>query len=293
MIFRVFMMLAMLCLTAATGFAEEKKVNKIEDNSFLLEEAYNQEAGVIQHIQSFQYNARNKSWAYTFVQEWPVPGQTHQFSYNIPVFRLTEDGDRTGLGDVQLNYRYQLVMKEDLVAVAPRLSLLLPTGNYRKDFGRGNPGFQTNIPMSLTLSEKFVTHWNAGLTAVPWARGANGGTAHTVDFNAGASIIWLLQESFNLMFETAWNTNTPVTPDGAAFREHSLFLNPGFRSALNFENGLQVVYGLSFPIGVGPSRGDYGVLFYLSFEHPLPALYGKKAMENAPSFTTKTEESES
>lgn len=292
MIFRVLMMLSLLCLTVTAGFAKEG-VNKIEDNSFLLEEAYNQEAGVIQHIQSFQYNVRNKEWAYTFIQEWPVPGQTHQFSYSIPVYRLTDDGYRTGLGDVLLNYRYQLVMKEDLVAVAPRLSLLLPTGDFRKDFGRGNPGLQTNLPVSLTLSEKFVTHWNAGLTFVPNARGPEGGTVHAVDFNAGASIIFLLQESFNLMFETVYNSSTPVTPDGAGVREHSLFLNPGFRFALNFENGLQVVPGLSFPIGVGPSQGEYGILFYLSFEHPFTALYGKKAMKNAPSFTTKTQEAES
>lgn len=110
MIFRVLMIVSLLCVTVATGFAKEG-VNKIEDNSFLIEEAYNQEYGVIQHIQSFQYYLKSKQWAYTFVQEWPVPGQTHQFSYNIPVFRLTDDGYRTGLGDVQLNYRYQLVMK--------------------------------------------------------------------------------------------------------------------------------------------------------------------------------------
>lgn len=39
--------------------AEEKK--RIEDNSFLLEEAYNQEEGVIQYIQSYQYSKRTKN----------------------------------------------------------------------------------------------------------------------------------------------------------------------------------------------------------------------------------------
>ncbi|MEW6657313.1 MAG: transporter [Thermodesulfobacteriota bacterium] len=290
MVWRVLLLVwMMLFMAISAGFAKEE-VNKIEDNSFLIEEAYNQEYGVVQHINSFQYNLRNKQWAYTFVQEWPVPGQTHQLSYNIPVFRLTDDGYRTGLGDVQLNYRYQLVMKEDLVAVAPRLSLLLPTGDFRKDFGRGNPGLQTNLPISLTLSDKFVTHWNAGLTFVPNARGPEGGKAHALDFNAGASIIYLLHENFNLMLETAWQTNTPVAPDGAGVREHALFINPGFRFALNFENGLQIVPGFSVPIGIGPSSGEYGLFFYLSFEHPFPALYGKKAMKNAPSFNTKMEE---
>jgi hypothetical protein len=266
----------MLLIAVSAGLAEE--VKKIQDNSFLIEEAYNQEPGVIQHIQSFKYDIRKKQWAYTFVQEWPVPGQTHQFSYTIPVSRLTEEGRRTGLGDVQLNYRYQLVNKE-YVAMAPRLSLVLPTGDYRKGFGRGAVGFQTNLPLSLELSDKWVNHWNAGMTVTPNARGEQGGTRHTVDFNAGTSIIYLLHENFNLMLETAWNTNTPVSPDGAGVREHSLFINPGARFAINCKSGLQIVPGIGFPIGIGPSRGEYGIFLYLSFEHPFPALYGKKAMQ--------------
>lgn len=52
----------MLFMVTSAGFAKEE-VKKIEDNSFLIEEAYNQEYGVIQHINSFQYNLRNKQWA--------------------------------------------------------------------------------------------------------------------------------------------------------------------------------------------------------------------------------------
>ena len=36
------------------GFPSAAEVPKIEDNSFLIEEAYNQEPGIIQHIQTFQ-----------------------------------------------------------------------------------------------------------------------------------------------------------------------------------------------------------------------------------------------
>ena len=50
--------------------------------SFLLEEAYNQEAGVVQHIQALRREQR--SWFYTFTQEWPLGGQDHQFSYTVP-----------------------------------------------------------------------------------------------------------------------------------------------------------------------------------------------------------------
>ena len=52
----------------------------IADNSFLIEEAYNQEAGVVQHISAWQRSLRTAAWAYTFTQEWPVGSQTHQLS---------------------------------------------------------------------------------------------------------------------------------------------------------------------------------------------------------------------
>ncbi|RJR51797.1 MAG: transporter [Desulfobacteraceae bacterium] len=265
---------AMLFVASSAGRAEE--VRKIEDNSFLIEEAYNQEPGVIQHIQSFQY-MRDKQWAYTFVQEWPVPGRTHQFSYNIPVFRLDveDEGRTTGFGDVQLNYRYQLVDKKDFVAIAPRLSLILPTGDHREDFGRGALGYQTNIPVSLTLADKWVNHWNAGMTFTPNARGPAEGRRDTLDFNAGTSVIYLLAEKFNLLLEAVWNA--PQSVDEGS-REHSLFINPGFRFALDFDSGLQIVPGIGFPIGVGNSSGEYGVFFYLSFEHPFPRLYGKQSV---------------
>ena len=47
-------------VTISTGrelFAAEKRpIDVIEDNSFLIEEAYNQERGVVQHILHAEYN---------------------------------------------------------------------------------------------------------------------------------------------------------------------------------------------------------------------------------------------
>jgi len=40
------------------------------------------------------------------------------------------------------------------------------------------------------------------------------------------------------------------------------------RAAVDGPGGLQVVGGLSLPVGAGPSRGERGVFLYLSFEHP-------------------------
>src|SRR5689334_2047097 len=77
----------------------------IQDNSFLLEEAYNQNFGVVQHISSFARFWNSKDWAYTFTQEWPVPGDArHQFSYTLPYWHagaFQESG--AGIGDILLN----------------------------------------------------------------------------------------------------------------------------------------------------------------------------------------------
>ena len=56
----------------------------IEDNSFLIEEAYNQEPHVVQHIGTWLRALRSAPWIFTFTQEWPLWSQRHQFSYSIP-----------------------------------------------------------------------------------------------------------------------------------------------------------------------------------------------------------------
>ncbi len=269
--FRKFMGLLLVILSgmSALSFGEEnesKETKKIQDNSFLIEEAYNQEPGVVQHIQTLQY-MKDGTWGYTFTQEWPIKGQTHQFSYTIPVSHLT-DPARTGFGDVALNYRYQLINKGG-IALAPRFSLLLPTGKFKRDLGRGALGYQTNIPLSLELSDKWVTHWNLGATLMPHRKGPDGGKANTFDLNAGASIIYLLSENLNLMLEAVWNSNQSVEVNGATNTDHTFFINPGIRYAIDFKSGLQVVPGVAFPVGIGPSKGERGMFFYLSFEHPL------------------------
>lgn len=257
--------LAGLTLLSRPGFAEE--VKKIQDNSFLLEEAYNQEDGVVQHIQMFQYMKKSKDWQYTFTQEWPVPKQTHQLSYTIPVSHLHYN-DATRIGDILVNYRYQAIM-QDKIALAPRFSLIMPTGEYKKGTGTDTFGYQVNMPLSVELSDKLVTHWNMGATYTPRAKDPAGEKANLRSINYGASLIYLVNENFNLMLEAAGTTTETAPLNGVKANASTFFLNPGVRFALNFKSGLQVVPGLSFPIGLGSSEGEYGAIVYLSFEHPL------------------------
>ena len=195
-------MLTVLFCVGLAGSIEAEEAKKIQDNSFLLEEAYNQEDGVIQHIQAYLYNRETRDWFYTFTQEWPVPTQTHQLSYTIPVTHMHE-GDNTSLGDIVLNYRYQLIMKGPL-AVAPRFSLLLPTGDERKRLGTGSLGYWVNLPVSIEIGEHWVTHWNAGALSTPNAKDVTGAKSDTWAYNLGASVIWLAEETFNVMTEVVW-----------------------------------------------------------------------------------------
>jgi hypothetical protein len=250
----------------------------IQDNSFLIEEAYNQTFGVVQHISGFARLWDSKDWAYTFTQEWPVPGDArHQFSYTLPFFHAGAfQNSGAGIGDVFLHYRYQLVGDgNSKVAFAPRLSLILPTGDVASGRGAGGVGVQTNLPVSVVLSKSLVSHWNAGATVIPHAQDASGDRASATGYNLGQSLIWLANSRFNVMLETVFANSQFVIARDKTEWSRSLFLNPAIRWAYNFENGLQIVPGIGVPIGVGPSSGERGVFLYLSFEHPFRKLPGK------------------
>ncbi|HEX8088617.1 MAG TPA: transporter [Blastocatellia bacterium] len=249
------------------------KPRPIQDNSFLIEEAYNQEEGIIQHINTFS-RQRGGDWVYTFTQEWPVFSQKHQLSFTIPAQRVSGPaGRRDGLGDIAINYRYQLAGSGDArVAVAPRFSLLLPTGDERRGLGAGAPGVQVNLPLSVVMSDRLVTHWNAGTTITPSSKNDRGDKATLKDFSLGQSFIWLAAPNFNVMLETFWQSEEAVIGHDLRRRENSLLLGPGARWAYNFKSGLQIVPGIATHIGLGPSRGERSLFIYLSFEHPFKKL---------------------
>ncbi len=261
-----------LLLTAMLTAQEkqEKKEGPIQDNSFLVEEAYNQEAGVVQHISTFSRNQDTKDWIYTFTQEWPVGGLAHQLSFTLPWQRLGGSLDgKQAFGDVALNYRYQLLGDgEAKVAMSPRLSLLLPTGDEKTGNGRGATGVQVMLPVSWVLSESLVAHTNLGATHTARAKNLAGDRAATSDMVFGQSLIWLANPRFNVMCEFVFNRSEVVAGPNRSLLQTSTFLSPGIRWAYNFPSGLQIVPGIAVPIGVGVSRGEKAIFLYLSFEHP-------------------------
>ena len=252
----------------STSIASELLAKGIQDNSFFVEEAYNQEPGVVQHILNVPINFINGSREITpsFTQEWPVFSQTHQFSYTIP-YAFTEEDN--GMEDMRLNYRLQALTEDEWTpAFAPRLSLVLPTGDRDKGLGTGVVGYETNLPFSKIISDRWTLHFNAGMSVFPNAR-----DRHLTNYNLGASAIYAVSRDFNLMLETVagWNEDIAegeLTPEPTVDRATTALVSPGARYAFNLPNDAQLVVGLALPIGLTSDSPDWGMFFYCSFEHP-------------------------
>jgi hypothetical protein len=137
--------------------------------------------------------------------------------------------------------------------------VLTPTGDYKKGRGAGAIGYQVNLPVSMGLSDQVVTHWNLGATYTPRAREPGGDRENTTAVNYGASVIWLMSPTFNLMLEAAGAHLQSPLPGGGKAGSDSLIINPGARYAFNFDSGLQVVAGLAVPLEVRAQEHTTGV----------------------------------
>jgi len=126
---------------------------------------------------------------------------------------------------------------------------------------------QTNLPVSIVLNRRIITHWNAGSTFLPRARNGDY-RASSAGYNFGQSIILVVNPRFHFMLETCANIFQAVTGPGETGWSGSVYTSPGVRWAFNLRRGLQIVPGVAMPIGIGPGAGERGVFLYLSFEHP-------------------------
>ena len=152
--------------------------------------------------------------------------------------------------------------------MAPRLSVFFPTGSYARSLGAGSVGVQLGIPVSVVLSDRFVAHGNVGALWVPQAKDPQGDRAALVVPYAGASVVFLAKPTWNALVETLWVRTESVAGESSVTIRETLLVSPGVRYAWNFKSGLQIVAGWGSRSGSGPSRGQYSVLAYLSFEHP-------------------------
>jgi hypothetical protein len=235
---------------------------EITDNSFLVEEAFNQEPGIFQNIASWTISGGD--WDAAFTQEWPLNGQRHQLSYTIP-FAAIEG--TAGLGDVLLNYRYQATTEtSSRPALSPRLSLVLPTSRE----GTGAGGLQVNVPVSKQRNDLYF-HGNAGFTWLPRAPADGTADSHVslMSPHVGASGIWRITPMFNLMLETLVLWEERANPAGlpAVTDPMTTTVSPGFRRGWNVGDR-QIVIGAAAPISRSEGATTTALLTYFSYELP-------------------------
>ena len=199
------------------------------------------------------------------------PRADPQLSYTIPYQRTdATSGRQSGVGDIALNYRYQLAGSGDTrFACTPRVSLLFPTGDEQEALGSGGVGVQINVAASSVLSDRLVAHTNFGGTYTRSTKNERDEEAATSSINAGQSFIWTATPTLNVLVEGVWTRLESVVAPGRTDREDLFIVSPGIRWAHNFASGLQTVPGIAFPLGVGSNRHGRSILLYLSLEHPM------------------------
>lgn len=264
-----------LLILAATAPAQQTGAARpfeILDNSFLIEESFNQEPGIFQNIFLFQRESAD-AWELGFTQEWPLGSMKHQLSYSLP---LVGNGV-FGIGDVLIHYRYQALEETARApAFAPRLSLILPTGDTDDGLGAGSVGIEINLPVSKQFGHLYL-HGNAGFTYLPSAE--NGG-AETALFSPflGASAIARVHPLVNLMLESvAVLEEEPIAgaAGGDQTRRRTVWVvSPGVRAAWNVVAGHQLVFGAAVPLGASAAAVDRALLLYFSYELPFTRRRG-------------------
>lgn len=257
----------------------------IRDNGQLVEEASNQEAGVVQHIFNWvtlwDFNARGRTrdFGFSYTMELPLGSQKHQFSFTTlfltsfddPVGGpVTQQGD---VGDTLLNYRYQLLGEGDEpLWCAPRFSLILPTGDERFGQGKGQLGYLFNLPISW-YGETFDFHFNLGGILIPGVSlplDAPGQATPRRDLrtvNLGGAVYWKPKENLHFFVETLALWLEDINDLGRRESQNQLFLNPGFRYAICQLDQVEWVIGVGVPIGLTRDTPDIGVFAYMSVEH--------------------------
>lgn len=260
-----------ILICAVTGLAQP---TRISDNSFLIEEAYNQERGVVQHIllleNIFAYRDKfsNEEMGMTFAQEWPLGTQMWQGAYAVSSNREFEDVW------LDLQLRYQMPIQDNALALAPYAKIAFPIAEKGDDeINGGRLGI--GLPVSATLSDQWTMHLNfsAEYLRLKEFERLGPGPAIVADYGndaveagMGTSVVYSLAPIFDLMMEFVYATEMLSEPSYRNETSEAL-LSPGFRKAWNFTSGAQMVGGLGFPVGLKGDVPDFAGLLYLSFEH--------------------------
>lgn len=253
---------------AEKGKDEKPDDRLLQSNGLLVDTAYHQEDGEVQHSLTFSLS-REDGWASAVSQEWPLFSEKHQVSFSLPADLLVKrpDGSR-GVGDFTLEYSYFLLgNNESRITVSPGVGVSLPTGSVSKGLGAGGAGASFKLPISVMLTRRFASNSTVEFGYVPSARNTDGDHFHIRNYELGQSFVWFARPKFNVLVEAVWERSRATNGGGFTEIESDAFLSPGVRWAHVFQNGVSLIPGVAVPVGVGTSRGDRGIFFYLAVEH--------------------------
>lgn len=212
----------------------------IEDVQFFPESGWNRNDAVLQYNAFFHGSGR----AHELTQEWGDEGARHQFSFTVPVYSERS----TGLGDVTLNYRRQLIGGAgSRLAIAPRVSLILPTRSPL--FGIRSSGLQATVPLSISLTPRVTAHSSAGGT---WFR-----DRHESEVNLTQSIGVSVTDRLSVALDGSWTR--------AGSGDEVLVVRPGVQYTFDGPDGLSITPGIAAPIG--PDRRE--LLIFIALERPV------------------------
>jgi hypothetical protein len=255
---------------APGGPAEWTEV--LQDNSFLVNEAYNQDPDQVQHVLTGWHFPNASVWLLTFDDQWPVGGEKHQMDLFVP-YGSQGAIDPHGFGDLQIGYQYQARLQGEgsAFSMAPGVKLSLPTGSWTKGLGLGGPGVLVSLPISRRLSQHVEVHFNLGGSWFPTAKtlGASGETLRgsLATLSEGASIVIHVNPTLNLSLEAVGGQAEALGESGKKLWGSTAFLSPGVAYAINFKSGAQLTLGAAVPFGLDRQSPNSSLFLYVSLEH--------------------------
>jgi hypothetical protein len=246
----------------------------IEDNSMLIDEAINQSAGYIQAASSFAVTQGSSQ--YQLEIEIPLADEKHQFSLGLPYWfqsvssQNPSDGKifMHGIGDLSIGYRALVMDRTKWCLLAPGITLIAPSGNYRNGFSDGRWGTLLKIAMTKRLNLSLTAHLNMG-TLLSYSKDNNEASPPSsaapakilINHTAGLSMVWAARPDFNLMLESVY-----LSKKEGFFHLGELAVNPAFRFSIK-AGKTQVVPGFGFPLYLGQTGFQrFEAMFYLSIE---------------------------
>lgn len=251
--------LGLVFLFAPGGASQEFP---LRDNSFLIEEAFNQEPGKVQT--KLRFFRVEEDTELRIGQEWPLGGQRHQLSFTLP-FRANTEEELFRLTDVRLTYGLQAQEEgPGRPAFAPRLTAILPTAEEEDREGQGTPGIELLLPFSKQVGGTYL-HANLGMTH---RFGVDAGLdKERLLFTpfVGGSAVLRVTRGLDLLLETRADFQEQATGQGGADRETKWLLNPGVRFGREFGDNL-LVAGAAAPLGLAGPLREVGFFGYISYE---------------------------